>query len=138
MSKKVRKFLQEVYQGSPLGILQQSIENKAKGIDLSKHDKKILEARKDNKTKLKLQNKNKDFKRMKKGDMTKEQFIRRYPDSITARKARGGKPYFSKKETNKLKNKNKDFQRMKRGEITKAQFIRRYPDSITARNSKKK
>ena len=133
-----KKFLKQLYQGSPLGILHQSIENRAKGINLSKHDKKILEARKDNKTKLKLQNKNKDFKRMKKGDMTKEQFIRRYPDSITARKARGGKPYYSKKETNQLKNKNKDFQRMKRGEITKAQFIRRYPDSITARNSKKK
>ena len=133
-----RKFLKQLYQGSPLGILHQSIENKVKGVDIGKHDKKILEARKDNKTKLKLQKKNKDFQKMKKGGMTKEQFIKKYPTSATARKSRGGKPYFSKKETNKLKNKNKDFQRMKKGEITKAQFIRKYPNSITARNSKKK
>ena len=88
----------------------------------------------------KLSKKNKDWKKMKAGKMTKEQFINKYPNSGTARREKGKKrrPVYTKKETNQMARKNKDFKRMKKGEITKAQFIRRYPNSITARESKKK
>ena len=36
-----------------------------------------------------LQDKNKDFQAMKKGNMTKDQFIKKYPKSITAQRAKG-------------------------------------------------
>jgi len=42
----VKKLLKHAYQASPVGILHQSIENKVKGVDLSKNDKAILKARK--------------------------------------------------------------------------------------------
>ena len=84
--------------------------------------------------------KNKDWKKMKEGKMTKEQFIKKYPNSGTARREKGKKwrPVHSKKTLKQLKNKNADFKKMRSGKMSKEAFIKKYPNSVTARESKKR
>ena len=92
------------------------------------------------KTNTKLDKKNADFKKMKSGDMTREQFIKKYPNSGTARREKGKKwrPVHSEKTLKQLKNKNADFKKMRSGKMSKEAFIKRYPNSVTARESKKR
>ena len=75
------------------------VKNPSKGEKPKKKPKKRLSARekmrKKNEARFgkahvdKLRNKTADFKKMKKGGMTKAEFIKKYPRSITAQKAAG-------------------------------------------------
>ena len=75
------------------------VKNPSKGEQAKKKPKKRLSARekmrKKNEARFgkahvdKLRNKTADFKKMKKGGMTKAEFIKKYPRSITAQKAAG-------------------------------------------------